>query len=136
MAKLVFAVTANGTAWLTLATGLVIFAAAFILLTVLAPGFVPALTASLPGTGLNALAAAVIALFATSLSGAALARRQAREVAQVRTAIDSMAQGMCMFDAAERLVVCNAQYYGMYGLTSDEVSPGAKLTEVLERRVA
>jgi hypothetical protein len=24
-----------------------------------------------------------------------------------------MAQGLCMFDAAERLVVCNAQYYKM-----------------------
>ena len=31
----------------------------------------------------------------------------------MRTAIDSMAQGLCMFDASERLVVCNAQYYKM-----------------------
>ncbi len=30
-----------------------------------------------------------------------------------------------MFDAAERLVVCNTQYYEMYGLTSDDAKPGA-----------
>jgi methyl-accepting chemotaxis protein len=47
-----------------------------------------------------------------------------------------MAQGMCMFDAAERLVVCNTQYYEMYGLTPDDVKVGATLSEVLDRRVA
>ena len=65
--------------------------------------------------------------FAMSLTGAVLTRRQSREVEQIRTAIDSMAQGLCMFDAAERLVVCNAQYYKMYELTPDDVKPGATL---------
>src|SRR3974390_1403818 len=41
-----------------------------------------------------------------------------------------------MFDAAERLVVCNTQYYKMYELTADEVKPGATLSEVLTKRVA
>jgi len=47
-----------------------------------------------------------------------------------------MAQGLCMFDASERLVVCNMQYYQMYELTSADVKPGTTLTEVLARRVA
>ena len=71
-----------------------------------------------------------------SLTGAMLTRHQSREVEQIRTAIDSMAQGLCMFDAAERLVVCNAQYYKMYELTPDDVKPGATLSEVLAKRVA
>ena len=54
----------------------------------------------------------------------------------MRTAIDSMAQGLCMFDASERLVVCNAQYYKMYELTPDDVKPGSTLSDVLARRVA
>ena len=41
-----------------------------------------------------------------------------------------------MFNAAERLVVCNSQYYEMYGLTPDDVKQGATLSEVLQRRVA
>ena len=41
-----------------------------------------------------------------------------------------------MFDAAERLVVCNSQYYTMYELTPADVKPGATLSEVLARRVA
>ena len=62
-------------------------------------------------------------------------RRQSREIEQVRTTIDSMAQGLCMFDAAERLVVCNARYYEMYGLSPDDMGRHT-LTEVLEKRVA
>jgi PAS domain-containing protein len=54
----------------------------------------------------------------------------------MRSAIDSMAQGLCMFDAAERLVVCNLQYYEMYGLTAADVKPGSTLSEVLMKRVA
>ena len=41
-----------------------------------------------------------------------------------------------MFDAAERLVVCNSQYYEMYGLTPADVKPGSTLSEVLAKRVA
>src|ERR1035437_6994149 len=77
-----------------------------------------------------------IAQFAMSLTGAMLTRRQSREIEQTRTAIDSMAQGLCMFDAAERLVVCNAQYYKMYELTPADVKPGSTLSEVLAKRVA
>jgi len=59
-----------------------------------------------------------------------------RENTQVRTAIDSMAQGMCMFDAGERLVVCNTRYYEMYGLSAADVALGSTLREVLQRRIA
>ena len=44
--------------------------------------------------------------------------------------------GMKMFDAAERLVVCNSQYYNMYELTSEDAKPGSTLSEVLQKRVA
>src|ERR1039458_7157235 len=71
-----------------------------------------------------------------SLTSAVLIRHLRREIEQMHTAIDSMAQGLCMFDAAERLVVCNTQYYKMYELTPADAKPGATLTEVLAKRVA
>ncbi len=100
------------------------------------PGWAGAVIRTIPQTALTAVLAAVIAQIAMSLTGLTLTRRQSREVEQIRTAIDSMAQGLCMFDAAERLVVCNSQYYTMYELTPADVKPGATLSEVLARRVA
>src|SRR6185437_9170533 len=87
-------------------------------------------------TALTVVLAAVISQFTMSVTGALLTRHQGREIEQLRTAIDSMPQGMCMFDRSERLVVCNTQYYEMYGLTSADVIPGSTLSDVLARRVA
>lgn len=39
-----------------------------------------------------------------------------------------------MFDADERLVVCNDRYIEMYGLSPDVVKPGASLVDVIENR--
>ena len=47
-----------------------------------------------------------------------------------------MTQGLSLFDATERLVVCNPRYYELYNLTPEDVKPGATLTEILARRVA
>ncbi len=80
--------------------------------------------------------AALIAQFTMNVTGALLARRLRRENKRMRTAIDSMAQGLCMFDASERLVVCNSKYYEMYDMTSSDAKPGFTLSEVLARRVA
>ena len=73
---------------------------------------------------------------AMSLTHVLLTRHQSRENEQMHTALDSMAQGLCMFDGSERLVACNSQYYKMYGLTSADVTPGTTLSEVLAKRVA
>lgn len=131
-----FSLTLQRASWLVILIGLVPFAGCFGALTVLAAGWAPTVIPTIPETLLAAILAAVVAQFAMSLTGAVLTRQQGREVEQIRTAIDSMAQGLCMFDAAERLVVCNSQYYKMYELTADEVKPGATLSEVLNKRVA
>jgi methyl-accepting chemotaxis protein len=121
---------------LTICVGLAAFAISFALLTLLAPGWVAAVLPTLSETALTAIVAAMLAQLATSVTGAALTRRQSAEIEQMRRAIDSMPQGLCMFDASERLVVCNAQYSKMYELTPDDVKPGSTLSEVLEKRVA
>jgi methyl-accepting chemotaxis protein len=115
--------------------GLAAFAVSFTGLYVLAPDWAGAVGA-VPGIMLTALTAAFIAQLAMSVTHAALTRNLRRENEQMHLAIDSMAQGLCMFDAQERLVVCNTQYHQMYELTADDVRPGSTLSEVLARRVA
>jgi diguanylate cyclase (GGDEF)-like protein/PAS domain S-box-containing protein len=50
-------------------------------------------------------------------------------------ALNNMAQGLLMFDAAERIVVCNNRYIEMYGLSPEIVKPGCSLRELLRHRV-
>jgi methyl-accepting chemotaxis protein len=115
--------------------GLAAFAVSFTGLYVLAPDWGAAVGA-MPGILLTALAATLVAQLAMSVTHAVLTRNLRRENEQMHLAIDSMAQGLCMFDAQERLVVCNTQYHQMYELTADDVRPGSTLSEVLARRVA
>jgi diguanylate cyclase (GGDEF)-like protein/PAS domain S-box-containing protein len=51
-------------------------------------------------------------------------------------AINNMGSGLCMFDANHRLIVCNARYAQMYGLSLDVMRPGTTLRSILESRIA
>jgi len=135
MIKMFFSLSFVRASSIVIFIGLAAFAAAFSVLTMVAPGWAAATAAHLSATTLTLIVAAVVGVLVMGLAGALLNRRKSREIEQIRTAIDSMAQGLCMFDAAERLVVCNAQYYKMYELTPEDVAPGSTLSEVLEKRV-
>jgi PAS domain S-box-containing protein len=51
-------------------------------------------------------------------------------------ALNNMIQGLCMFDADQQLIVCNARYLEMYGFSPDVVKPGIKLREIMEYSVS
>jgi len=53
---------------------------------------------------------------------------------QFDTAINNMSQGLCFFDAAHRLIVCNDRYIDMYDLPRDRIGPGTPLTEIVDLR--
>ena len=53
---------------------------------------------------------------------------------QFDTAINNMSQGLCLFDPAQRLIVCNDRYVDMYDLSRDRVSPGIPLAEIVDMR--
>jgi diguanylate cyclase (GGDEF)-like protein len=53
---------------------------------------------------------------------------------QFDTAINNMSQGLCFFDAAHRLIVCNDRYVEMYDLPRDRVGPGTPLREIVDMR--
>jgi len=53
---------------------------------------------------------------------------------QFDTAINNMSQGLCFFDAAHRLIVCNDRYVDMYDLPRGRVGPGTALAEIVDMR--
>ena len=83
--------------------------------------------------------------FLCLLAGLALAQLLLRRRTEARaerahnllldTALNNMSQGLCMFDAEARLVVCNRRYLEMYGLSTDLVKPGCLLRDLLRHRI-
>jgi diguanylate cyclase (GGDEF)-like protein/PAS domain S-box-containing protein len=83
--------------------------------------------------------------FVCLLAGLALAQILLRRRAEARaerahnllldTALNNMSQGLCMFDAEARLVVCNRRYIAMYGLSTDVAKPGCSLRDLLRHRI-
>jgi diguanylate cyclase (GGDEF)-like protein/PAS domain S-box-containing protein len=49
-------------------------------------------------------------------------------------ALNNMSQGLCFFDADQRLIVCNRQYLEVYDLDPKLVRPGMKLSEIVDLR--
>lgn len=55
---------------------------------------------------------------------------------QLATAINSISEGFALFDAEDRLVLCNDRYSQMYGALGTALRPGVTFTELLERAAA
>ncbi|WGS20852.1 MULTISPECIES: EAL domain-containing protein [unclassified Bradyrhizobium] len=51
------------------------------------------------------------------------------------TAINYMGEGLCMFDADKRLVVCNARYANMYRLPPELLRPGTLHRDIIRHRI-
>lgn len=55
---------------------------------------------------------------------------------QLNAALENVSQGICMFDAAQRLIVCNKRYADLYGLNEEHTKPGTTLLAILRHRIA
>ncbi|MFC0238951.1 bifunctional diguanylate cyclase/phosphodiesterase [Rhodopseudomonas telluris] len=53
---------------------------------------------------------------------------------RLNTAINNMSQGLLLFDAQARLVVCNQRYIEMYGLSPEIVKPGCSFRDIVAHR--
>jgi diguanylate cyclase (GGDEF)-like protein/PAS domain S-box-containing protein len=78
-------------------------------------------------------AVAVLGLSCMACVADRMLRRRDRRLA---TAVDNMTQGLVMFDADERMVVCNGRYIEMYRLSPEVVKPGCTLTDIIQHRIA
>ncbi|WP_441233249.1 bifunctional diguanylate cyclase/phosphodiesterase [Bradyrhizobium sp. 930_D9_N1_4] len=63
-----------------------------------------------------------------------MTHRLSVEKQRLDTALNTMTQGLLMFDQDERLIVCNSRYIEMYGLSADVVKPGAHFRDVIRHR--
>jgi methyl-accepting chemotaxis protein len=89
-----------------------------------------------PGPVVSLLAGIGFAAWAATAAALIQARRRRRQTTQMGLAVANMAQGLCMFDRNERLVVCNARYRQMYKLSEDSAARGVSLAALLEHRAA
>ncbi|WP_426410351.1 bifunctional diguanylate cyclase/phosphodiesterase [Bradyrhizobium ganzhouense] len=60
--------------------------------------------------------------------------RVSLEKQRLDTAMNTMTQGLLMFDQDERLIVCNRRYIDMYGLSTAVVKPGVYFRDVIQHR--
>lgn len=51
------------------------------------------------------------------------------------TAINHMVEGLCMFDAEKRLVICNERYARLYRLPPDLLRPGTSHRDIIGHRI-
>jgi diguanylate cyclase (GGDEF)-like protein/PAS domain S-box-containing protein len=63
-------------------------------------------------------------------------RQLCEQKLQLDTALNNMSQGLNMFDAAGRLVVCNERYLQMYRLSADIAKPGCTVEDLVRARIA
>ena len=67
----------------------------------------------------------LVATFSIELSGGNL---------RLDTALNNISQGLCFFDGAQRLIICNKRYVEMYDLSPERVQPGVTLREIVDLR--
>jgi methyl-accepting chemotaxis protein len=75
-----------------------------------------------------------ILVLAVLIIGVSVDARRRIKIHTLEKAIGHMSQGVCMFDAATRIVLCNPQYLKMYNLSPTVVKPGCTLRQLIEHR--
>lgn len=89
-----------------------------------------------PGLLAVAVASAAMAILGMSLVGAFADRLLENKSRLLATALNSMTQGVVMFDAGGRLVFRNERYVEMYGLPREIVKPGCTMEDIVRNRMA
>src|SRR5215471_16858869 len=75
-------------------------------------------------------------LGAAAIAGLFVNNRRRKQTRLFRAALNNMTQGLCMFDSAARLVLCNQVYIDMYRLRPEHARPGTPLRDLLMHRLA
>ena len=87
-----------------------------------------------------ALAAVAGSLLGVCLAGALSAWRVRRKLSeqnmQLDAALNNMIQGLCMFDAQNRLLVWNERYRAMYNIDPKRIWRGCTIRDLLDARIA
>ena len=71
-----------------------------------------------------------------SLSAWGIRRKLASQNVQLDAALNNMIQGLCMFDAQNRLLVWNERYRAMYNIDPKHIWRGCTIRDLLDARIA
>ncbi|WP_291624345.1 EAL domain-containing protein, partial [Bradyrhizobium sp.] len=92
---------------------------------------------SIAASSALAIAGVLIAVVRKLLEQHRLSReRLTLEKQRLDRAVNNMTQGLLLFDAERRLVVCNQRYIEMYGLSPEIVKPGSSFHDIISHRKA
>ncbi|MBH5398044.1 EAL domain-containing protein [Bradyrhizobium sp. CNPSo 4010] len=90
---------------------------------------------SIAASSALAIAGVLIAVVRKLLEQHRLSReRLTLEKQRLDRAVNNMTQGLLLFDADRRLVVCNQRYIDMYGLSAAVVTPGCSFRDIVAHR--
>jgi methyl-accepting chemotaxis protein len=90
-----------------------------------------------PSTPVRALLVGLpFGLGAAAIAGLFVNSRRRKQTRLFRAALNNMTQGLCMFDSAARLVLCNQVYIDMYDLQPEHARSGTPLLDLLMHRRA
>ncbi|MGY4624288.1 bifunctional diguanylate cyclase/phosphodiesterase [Bradyrhizobium sp. USDA 4486] len=96
-----------------------------------------AILISVAGASALAIAGVLIAIVRKLLEQHRASReRLMLEKQRLDRAVNNMTQGLLLFDAERRLVVCNQRYIEMYRLSPDVVKPGSSFDDIIAHRQA
>ena len=59
-----------------------------------------------------------------------------RNMIRFEAAVRNISEGLCMFDAESKLVICNERYASIYGLPTELTMPGTEHARIVEYRLA
>ena len=121
---------------LALLVGVICFAVALTAFSFVDPLYAVSWISHQPAPIPEVILSSVLALGGTCVAGFAALIGIVRQNMRITAALDNMTQGLCMFDGATRLIICNDRYLEMYGLTREQAYPGCSLRELLEYRKA
>jgi methyl-accepting chemotaxis protein len=83
-----------------------------------------------------AIANAALAVLGMSIVAATMDRRLHGKNLQLSVALNKMLQGLCMFDANKRLVVCNSYYTELYRIPPELAKAGTSHDAIITHRVS
>jgi methyl-accepting chemotaxis protein len=89
-----------------------------------------------PELAVGVVMGVILALAVSTLTSFVVIARIRANYRQIRSALNNMTQGLCMFDGAARLILCNERYVEMYGLRSGNARRGTPLRDLLIERAA
>ena len=61
-------------------------------------------------------------------------QRLAAERRQLSIAVNNIPQGLVLYDASARIVICNQPYIDMFGLSPDVAKPGCTMQRLIAHR--